>query len=78
MTTIDYDLPAGLKPGTSLLTRMGPAFAGWRQRASHRRAMHTLSGYDTRLLRDIGLNPEDVENSFDASARHRSIWLNPL
>jgi uncharacterized protein YjiS (DUF1127 family) len=75
MTTIDYNDDLR-KPGTGLLTRMGLAFAGWRQRAAHRRAMHTLSAYDARLIRDVGLNPEDLQNSFNQ--RHRSIWLNPL
>ena len=77
MTTIDYnDLPAIEKPSFRPFAWMGTAFRTWRERAWRRRAMHDLSHLDARLLRDIGIDWEDVHDGI--LGHRRRVWLNPL
>jgi uncharacterized protein YjiS (DUF1127 family) len=80
MTTIDSnDLPA------SAPSRSGPFTALWRaivrNRLWHARRMTLikLSHYDDRMLRDMGIDPQDVAEALaPLSSRSLALFLNPL
>jgi uncharacterized protein YjiS (DUF1127 family) len=77
MTTIDYsDQPLAERRRLDLLGWLGRIIANRREAARRRRAMQGIAALDAHLLRDIGLNVEDIDRG--VLGKHRSIWLNPL
>ncbi|HEY0855340.1 MAG TPA: hypothetical protein VGD86_10970 [Devosia sp.] len=77
MTTIDCnDLPVDERRSLSLFTRLGAAFANWREQSRRRRALGNVLDLDAYMLRDIGLSADDLDRA--ARGKNRSIWLEPL
>ena len=48
----------------------------YRLHKARRRALIHLSHYDAHMLRDIGIDPRDVEDALND--RRRSLLLNPI
>ena len=51
-------------------------FAAWRKRRSQRIALAELSHVDSRLLRDMGIEPQDVIDAL--RGRDSSLLFNPV
>jgi uncharacterized protein YjiS (DUF1127 family) len=82
MTTTDYSQVDAYAGANAKPKRHGFAaiLKGWvaarRVRRAERQALTDLSHLDAHLLRDIGLNPGDVQAALRGG--HSSVWLNPL
>jgi uncharacterized protein YjiS (DUF1127 family) len=76
MTTYDINEAASPERGFSLGAWLAKVTLAWRKKAHRRRATLELSAMDARLLRDIGLDWEDVHDGI--VGRRRAILLNPL
>lgn len=64
------DIPFGLRIGTSRYDFLGALGAGWqafRQRRRERRDLVRISRLGPRIIRDIGLDPEEVYEALDGS-----------
>lgn len=67
MTTIELNEVTIERPRrTGWLARL---WAGWKRRRSQRLTLLSLSQMDTRLLRDIGIEPMDVMRALDGLNR---------
>jgi uncharacterized protein YjiS (DUF1127 family) len=85
MTTTDYarmdkyariDIAAADKPGRrGFVARLKAWLSARRAQQAGRLALIELSQLDAHLLRDIGINPADVQAAL--RRRRRSIWLHP-
>jgi uncharacterized protein YjiS (DUF1127 family) len=79
MTTIEYDGAAVDTTRTETPrggSWIGRLFAGIKRRHQQRLTLATLSHMDARLLRDIGIEPMDVENAL--SGINRSALFSPF
>ena len=70
------DATASQQRRFNLVAWLGTLVLAWRKNAHRRRAIHDLSALDERLLRDIGIDWEDVHDGI--LGRRRSILLHPL
>jgi uncharacterized protein YjiS (DUF1127 family) len=78
-TTTDYsDIPAAVpeRGGLNLLGLLRSWATKARQRREGRLTMFELSRMEEHLLRDMGINPADVEAAF--AGRRSSVWLDPM
>jgi uncharacterized protein YjiS (DUF1127 family) len=77
MTTFDTSdaLIVAPKPA-GLFTRIVRAVEAYRARRAQRRVLLHLSQYDAHMLRDMGLDPRDIEDALNA--RSLSLLFHPL
>lgn len=80
MTTIDSEtLPlAGIQEQRRhfrLLQHISDLLAAFQKRRSRKKAFQQLSVLDEHLLRDIGLNPQDLRDAFEN--RRSSLLFSP-
>ena len=77
MTTYEMnDATATRERRFNLVAWLRTVVSAWRKNAHRRRAIQDLSALDARLLRDIGIDWEDVDDGI--LGRRRSILLHPL
>lgn len=77
MTTLDFlvsEAPIARRP--SLLGGLRSLLMRHRRRRDSFRSFEELSRMDARLLRDMGIEPLDVEDALND--RRRSILFNPM
>ncbi|MBN9309914.1 DUF1127 domain-containing protein [Devosia sp.] len=77
MTSIDIE--DHLTPATARSARPGPFrrwLASWRQRRLQRITLAELGRMDGYLLRDMGIEPQDVIDALEG--RNRSLLFNPV
>lgn len=75
MTTYEMN-DAARERGFNLAAWLGRVFSAWRRNAHRRQAIQDLSTLDARLLRDVGIDWEDVHDGI--LGYRRSILFNPL
>ena len=77
MTTIETsDQPIALPRSTGLFARVYQRLVDYRRYHARRKVLIHLSNYDAHLLRDLGIDPRDVEDAFNN--RSRSLLFNPI
>jgi uncharacterized protein YjiS (DUF1127 family) len=77
LTTIATTTPPGRSWWLVRLARaLARRIAANRRRRAEQVLISKLSHYDAHLLRDMGLNPADIERSFQN--RNMSLLFNPL
>ena len=77
MTTIETsDQPIALPRPMSLFARVYQQLVDYRFHQARRKVLIHLSNYDAHLLRDLGIDPKDVEDAFNN--RSRSLLLHPI
>ena len=77
MTTLEADdllVASSRKPG--LFTRLWKAIERNRQQRASQRILQHLMHYDAHMLRDMGIDPRDIEDAFNR--RSMSVLLYPL
>lgn len=79
MTSIDHDsLPLGLDEQRThfrQLRRISDLIAAVMQHQKRKKALREISMLDEHLLRDIGLNPQDLRDAFEN--RRSSMLFSP-
>ena len=76
MTTLEISDPLVAPRKPRLFARLFAAIQRDFERRARYRALIALSRYDAYLLRDIGIDPEDVEDALNG--RHSSLLLEPI
>ena len=77
MTTLEADdllVATPSKPG--LIARLWQAMEQNRERRATRRILRHLMRYDDHMLRDIGIDPRDIEDAFNQ--RSLSVLMYPM
>lgn len=81
MTTIDHDtMPLGgieaQKLRFSLMQKAADLLGALSRKRERKRAYEQLSRLDAHLLRDMGINPDDVRDAFEG--RRSSLLFEPI
>ena len=77
MTTLDTNGVLIVTPkAPGLFMRIVRTMATYRARRAHRRVLFHLSQYDAHMLRDMGLDPRDMEDALNM--RRPSLLFDPI
>lgn len=76
MTTLDVSDQLVAPRRLGFFARLSAAMQRSFERRARYRALISLSGYDAHLLRDMGIDPGDVEDALNG--RYSSLLLEPV
>ncbi len=67
--------PLRILPGANILSWFAHSLVSLAKAFKDRREVRNLAEFDERMLKDIGLTRDDVENALTEPLHHRPSWV---